>query len=254
MQKIVSRGSRGELVKSIQAALGISQDGVFGSDTERALRDFQARSGLAVDGVAGDRTLAALLGAGKAITEQKIRDAAGQLRIDEASMRAVLAVESSGAGFLVDGRPKILFERHIMHRLLGAAGRDADLLALYMPDVVNASPGGYKGGAAEHNRLHLARQVDFDIATCSASWGLFQIMGFHWQALGYDSPADFASRMSESEDEQLEAFVRFMQSNPSTHKALIDRDWHAFARRYNGPGYAKNDYAGRLEAAHREFA
>jgi hypothetical protein len=41
------------------------------------------------------------------------------LGIGEAEMRAVLAVESLGSGFLADGRPKILFERHWFHRLTG---------------------------------------------------------------------------------------------------------------------------------------
>lgn len=49
--------------------------------------------------------------------------AARRLRCDEASIRAVRDVESRGAGFLYDTddkiwRIKILFERHIMYRLL----------------------------------------------------------------------------------------------------------------------------------------
>ncbi|MGG7377547.1 N-acetylmuramidase domain-containing protein, partial [Escherichia coli] len=34
-------------------------------------------------------------------------------------MWAVIHVESSGAGYQADRRPKILFERHVFHRLTG---------------------------------------------------------------------------------------------------------------------------------------
>lgn len=56
------RGSKGEDVKRMQAALGISADGDFGPGTERALREWQGKNGLTPDGVAGPKTLAKLLG------------------------------------------------------------------------------------------------------------------------------------------------------------------------------------------------
>ena len=86
----------------------------------------------------------------------------------------------------------------------------------------------------------------------SASWGLFQIMGFHWQTLGYESAADFERLMCESEGRQLEAFVRFVIVNPAIHMALRKGDWTAFAKGYNGPAYAKNQYDIRLAAAFKK--
>ncbi len=62
----VRRGSRGMAVKYLQSKLasklyyGGAQDGIFGSGTERAVREFQAENGLAVDGIAGRNTFAAL--------------------------------------------------------------------------------------------------------------------------------------------------------------------------------------------------
>lgn len=59
---ILRKGSKGELVKKMQAALGIGADGDFGQGTENALKKWQERNGLAADGVAGPKTLAKLIG------------------------------------------------------------------------------------------------------------------------------------------------------------------------------------------------
>jgi putative chitinase len=56
------KGSKGDLVKKLQAALGIGADGDFGQGTENALKKWQDRNGLTADGVAGAKTLAKLLG------------------------------------------------------------------------------------------------------------------------------------------------------------------------------------------------
>lgn len=58
----VKRGSTGETVKKLQAALGLNADGVFGIGTEASLKSWQAKNGLTADGVAGPKTLAKLLG------------------------------------------------------------------------------------------------------------------------------------------------------------------------------------------------
>lgn len=55
-------GSRGEDVRAMQLALGITADGVFGPGTERAVKNWQAANGLTPDGVAGPVTLSKLLG------------------------------------------------------------------------------------------------------------------------------------------------------------------------------------------------
>ncbi len=66
-------GSSGNEVRQIQSALkkqgyySGKVDGIYGSNTERAVRKFQAAKGLAVDGICGSATLAAL-GIGKTST------------------------------------------------------------------------------------------------------------------------------------------------------------------------------------------
>lgn len=54
------KGDRSELVAQVQRRLGIEADGVFGTVTERGVRNFQARNGLQADGIVGPATWAAL--------------------------------------------------------------------------------------------------------------------------------------------------------------------------------------------------
>ena len=52
----LKKGSKGEDVKVLQRALGITDDGDFGPGTEKAVKDFQKNHGLIVDGIVGNKT------------------------------------------------------------------------------------------------------------------------------------------------------------------------------------------------------
>lgn len=64
----LSYGSSGEEVRKLQEALnaqggyGLATDGVFGSKTQAAVRDYQSKNGLSVDGIAGVNTQGKLYG------------------------------------------------------------------------------------------------------------------------------------------------------------------------------------------------
>ncbi|MGH2743641.1 MAG: peptidoglycan DD-metalloendopeptidase family protein, partial [Thermoleophilaceae bacterium] len=60
-------GSQGELVAHVQKALQLTADGVFGAQTDAAVRQYQTRAGLEVDGIVGPATWAALFESGSAI-------------------------------------------------------------------------------------------------------------------------------------------------------------------------------------------
>jgi len=141
-----------------------------------------------------------------------------------------------------------------MHARLAAAGHDADALGARYPDLISRRRGGYKGGDLEWFRLQLAKQIDRAIACESASWGAFQIMGYHWRALGYESIDEFVSAMSRNEAAQLDAFVRFILADAALHKALTARKWADFARGYNGPAYKTNLYDTKLQRAYDRHA
>ena len=62
----VRLGSRGEMVRQIQKALGgaglkVLADGIYGIETEQAVYEFQKQKGLKPDGVVGPATLAKLI-------------------------------------------------------------------------------------------------------------------------------------------------------------------------------------------------
>lgn len=55
------KGSRGEVVRQIQIALHLYPDGIFGVNTEQAVKEFQKRNNLSPDGIVGPLTLAKLI-------------------------------------------------------------------------------------------------------------------------------------------------------------------------------------------------
>jgi len=168
---------------------------------------------------------------------------ANDLECEEAVVRAVVTVEAAGKGFLADGRPKILFERHVFHRL--TSGR-YDQVA---PEISGPTAGGYEGGAAEYERLALAMDLSPVTAMQSCSWGLGQIMGFNFVLAGYETIEAYVADMCEGEDEQIHAFARFIRS-AGLVGALRRKDFKEFARRYNGPAYLRNKYETKLLAAY----
>lgn len=61
MAILLTKGSRGELVKRLQAALNLVQDGIFGAITEEAVKAFQKAHGLVPDGIVGEKTWAIIV-------------------------------------------------------------------------------------------------------------------------------------------------------------------------------------------------
>lgn len=183
----------------------------------------------------------------KTLTDEGILSAAKYLGVEPATIRAVAEVESAGDGFLPDGRPKILFERHKFHKFTKGE-YDAS-----HPDISAKTAGGYgAGGAHQWKRFSEAMELDPEAAMKSASWGKFQIMGFNHKAAGFDTVDDFVDAMKASEDEQLKAFVQYIKSNLLDGE-LKNHDWAGFARQYNGADYKINRYDTKLAAAYKKF-
>lgn len=263
---ILRKGDKGTEVSRLQSALvqagfPLEIDGIYGPKTAAAVARFQRQSGLVEDGIYGPKTELALYSPkedrGELLTHADIERAALRLGVPVASVMAVNSVESRGRGFNADGSLIILFERHVMRRRLQAHGysqADIDALASRHPDIINPSAGGYLGGSREWERLNRARTVHDSAALESASYGLFQIMGHHWKRLGYDSVQSFVASMEEGESRQLEAFVRFIETDQVLHKALKNSQWALFAKYYNGPAYEKNQYDIKMAQAFDRFS
>lgn len=181
------------------------------------------------------------------ITRQDQLDAARRLGVDVAVIKAVTAVEARGTGFIKNtDLPAILFEGHWFHRFTRGVHANHHPHLSY-PSWTKKY---YKGGRGEYDRLveAIAISDEPDAALKSASWGLFQIMGFNYELAGYQDVRAYVNAISVSEGAQLDAFVSFILAQPAMADHLRDRKWAEFARRYNGPGYQQNQYDVKLAA------
>lgn len=239
-------------------------DGKLDSNTIDAVKRFQRDSDLVVDGIAGEKTWTKLFAArpdltkaiaDKWLSRRDLEAAATELAVPVATVRAVYKVESGGAGFW-GLKPRILFEGHVFWRRLQAGGRDPVALRRGFEDVLYPKwdRTKYVGGPGEYGRLERAKQLDARAALESASWGLFQIMGYHAPRLEYASVEQFVEAMFTREYAHLDAFGRFIRRNVFQGQPLLywlqHRKWAKFAEGYNGSGYKQNRYDAKLQAAY----
>lgn len=193
---------------------------------------------------------------GRLIDEDFIQ-VAELLGCEPAALKAVQQVETGGrGGFFSPGRPAILFEGHIFWTQLKKRGSNPEDYVKGNENILYPKweKGHYKGGIGEYDRLEQARKINREAADASASWGLFQIMGFNYAACGEESIESFVRSMCESEFKQLLLTANFIKKNSQMLQALQARDWAVFAKCYNGPAYAQNRYDVKLEAAYQKYS
>lgn len=259
---LLRKGDTGTEVGDLQKALyengytKVEKTHIYDDLTEEAVKSVQKRHRLVVDGIYGPKTAMVLFGknASKLLKQSDLQAAAEALDLPLAVVQAVNEVESRGRGFLDNGNPVILFERHVFYRRLAEKKYDVAKLSESYPGIVNKTPGGYAGGRLEYTRLAVADTINNEAALESCSWGLFQIMGYHWQALGYESIHHFVNEQRNNEAAQLEAFVRFVKNDKKLHAAMKAQKWSEVARIYNGPNYRRNLYDIKLERAFERYA
>lgn len=185
----------------------------------------------------------------KSLVEDDFLRASKAIGCDVASIKAVASVESSGGGFLQDGRPIILFEGHYFYRLtkgIYSSGHPTISYPSWTRKFYSKRP------ANDWDRMAVAVGLDRQAALQSASWGMFQIMGSNFEKCGFESVQSFVNAMFESEGRQLDAFVSFLKTTRAD-KHLIGKNWAGFARSYNGPRFAENAYDKKLSAAYERF-
>ena len=192
-----------------------------------------------------------------AVSLQKIQIEAKRLGVEVAALRAILEKESKGSGFNADGTPKILYERHIMYRRLvrNKGQRAANVYALNYPTLVSSKgygAGGYGKYSEQPKKLEAAAAIDRTSALESCSWGIAQIMGYHWELCGFESVQGFVNAMYKSEDSQFEVFVKFLEGSGIV-PYLKKLDWANVALRYNGKNYKQNNYDVDLKRYYLKF-
>lgn len=240
----------------LQTYLELNPDSDFGPKTDEALKKFQSLSGLVADGICGPKSWESLSEAFDTIgiSDSDYIKAASILDIPVATVKAVKDVESgSGGAFGKSRRPVCLFEGHIFWSELKKRGIDPNKITGHSNILYPKwDKSKYLGGEKEWNRLEEAFKINKEAALCSASLGLFQIMGFNWKSTGCKSIYDYYSKSFISEGIQLELFCEFIKSQ-GLNKYLKNKDWAGFAKRYNGPGYASNRYDIKLEKAFQKY-
>lgn len=191
------------------------------------------------------------------LIDEDFTQVAELLGCEPAALKAVQQVETGGrGGFFSPGRPAILFERHIFWTQLKKRGSNPEDYVKGNENILYPKweKGHYKGGIGEYDRLEQARKINREAADASASWGMFQIMGFNYAACGEESIESFVRSMCESEFKQLLLTANFIKKNSQMLQALQARDWAVFAKCYNGPAYAQNRYDVKLEAAYQKYS
>jgi hypothetical protein len=201
-----------------------------------------------VDGICGPKTRAAIIAAftnpcAPAVTDADIATLATRLGCTVKQLKAMAKVESGGSGFDKQGRPKILFERHLFYRHAGTTQQPSPWY--------NPKAGGYNEDSWE--KLTQAACRDVDAAFGSTSWGKFQVLGLHWQGLKYPSPIEMAYSTVTGEAAHYEMLARYIERN-NLKGALAKLstnpdDNRTLAKGYNGPLYEKLAYHTKLAAA-----
>ncbi len=187
-------------------------------------------------------------------TIRKVSARAEELRIDPAAVLAVAEVESAGRVFWPVGGERLCaarFEGHYFYRRLSGAQRDhAVRLGLAHPSAGRVkNPRSFAG---VYDLIKRAAAINAQAAYESVSWGLGQVMGAHWRSLGFASVFQMVETCQSGTDGQIDVMLRFIKKNGLV-KYLQNQQWAQFAKRYNGPGYKKNNYHNKMRQAYARW-
>jgi len=193
-------------------------------------------------------------GEARKLEPSEVDKIAADLGVEPAAFRAVITVEAAGSGFDKAGRPKALFERHHFYKHL----KDTpNLLSEAVAEGLAYPKWGEKpypkGSEAVYEEVTRACAIDEEAALLSTSWGLGQIMGSNFKLAGCASVHDMVVEACESEAGQLRQMASFIKA-AGLQDELAAKNWAGFAKGYNGPQYAQNQYDQKLAAAYAKFA
>lgn len=181
------------------------------------------------------------------LTDDDYRQVAEELGIEVAVIKAVVRIEAGAKleGFWAPGVPVANYSASLYNRY-AKKHKGRKIADEKVPD-------GLKGYALkEWTALVNARKKNADAADMGTYWGMFQIGGAHYKLCGCESVEEMVEKMSESEHSQLKLFATFIK-NAGMLESLRKKDWASFARKYNGPSYARRGYHTRMAKEYAKF-
>ncbi len=162
--------------------------------------------------------------------DKQIIDSANKYRgdIELASVLAFIETETGGQGFdPTTGKIIIQFEPVWFKRE-----------SPYAPSGI-WSLNGVERQAGEWKAFNDAFSKDANAAMEATSIGLGQIMGFHYQRLGYSTVGAMWDDAKTGIDRQVMQIIRFIKTDSRLLAALKGKDWDTVASIYNGSGYKR---------------
>jgi uncharacterized protein YraI len=185
-------------------------------------------------------------------------------QLDVACALAVLCVESSGKGFEQNNSDRMIirFENHKFWKFWGKNNAQQ-----YRQHFRYSSGKVWRGHewrrepSGEWHSFHghqlnewqifeFARQLDEDAAILSISMGAPQIMGFHFERIGYQSKVEMFDAFAGSIQGQINGLFDFF--SPKMLQYLKDLDFEDFAGMYNGKGQ-KKVYGDKIQKHYAAF-
>lgn len=182
------------------------------------------------------------------LTDEDFRMVAEELGVEVAAIKAVVSIEAGAnmKGFWAPGVPMINFDRSMYNRFRNSVKDKSGAKGEKVP----AGLSGY--ALREWTQLINARKVNAKGALMGTFWGMFQIGGFNYRLCGCEDVNEMVRLMSYSELEQLELFATFI-TNTGMLQDLKNKNWSAFARKYNGTSYARRGYHTKMANAYKKF-
>ncbi|MBD5301471.1 MAG: N-acetylmuramidase family protein [Bacteroides sp.] len=182
------------------------------------------------------------------LSEADYKLVAKELGVEVAAIKAVVEIEAGKSlhGFYAPGVPVINFDASMYRTYASKVSDKSGFKNMKVPD-------GLSGVALkEWTQLVNACKKNGQGGLMGTFWGMFQIGGFNYKQCGCSSVTEFVKLMSDSEFAQLELFAKFI-SNSGMVKDLRNKNWAAFARKYNGTSYARRGYHTRMAAAYSRY-
>jgi hypothetical protein len=132
----------------------------------------------------------------------------------------------------------IRFEKHVFIKYLKKAKATQQLIR----KAENLRGSGW-------DTYQAALKIEPTFAKLATSFGMFQLMGFNYAVVGYETVDEFVAAMEESVENQVVAFCIFVMAN-HLQNAVKNKKFADFATKYNGPNYLMNHYDTKLEDAY----